>query len=88
MRHANEDEPPQYRAARLHRALAEDARTAELGVLVTVRGADVYVTGTVSSPGHRDELDEVLQEREPAARVHNEVRVVESGEPGDPEVLR
>lgn len=88
MRHADEDEPPQYRAARLHRALAEDARTAELGVRVTVRGEHIYLTGTVSSPGRRDELNEVLHEKDPAATVHNEVRVVESGEPGEPEVLR
>ncbi|NIJ11818.1 hypothetical protein FHU38_002162 [Saccharomonospora amisosensis] len=88
MRDAEEHEPPQYRAARLHRVLAEDARTAELGVQVTVRGEDVYLTGTVSSPGRRDELDKVLRELEPEAKLHNDVRVVESGEPGEPEVLR
>ena len=35
-------EQPQYLVARLRRALAEDPRTAELGVQVTIRG-DVVV---------------------------------------------
>lgn len=79
---------PQYRAARLHRALAEDPRTNELGVQVTLRGDDVYLTGTVASEQRRAELDEVVAEREPGLRVHNHVRVADAGQPRQPEDLR
>lgn len=88
MARAQRDEAPEYVAARLHRALAEDARTAELGIQVTVRGDDVYLSGSVSSAGCKDELGRLLREREPSLRIHNDVRVVEAGEPGEPEVLR
>lgn len=81
-------EAPEYRAARLHRALAEDDRTAELGIRVRVRGAEVWLSGSVSSARCRGHLDTVLRELDPALTVHNDVRVVEAGEPGEPEVLR
>lgn len=81
-------EAPEYRAARLRRALAEDTRTAELGIQVSVRGEHVYLSGSVSSAECRHHLDTVLHERDPSLNVHNDVRVVEAGEPGEPEVLR
>ncbi|WP_019813460.1 BON domain-containing protein [Saccharomonospora saliphila] len=81
-------EAPEYRAARLRRTLAEDTRTAELGIQVSVRGEHVYLSGSVASAACKESLDTVLLEREPALAVHNDVRVVEAGEPGDPEVLR
>ncbi|TLW94822.1 BON domain-containing protein [Saccharomonospora piscinae] len=81
-------EPPEYRAARLRRALAEDPRTAELGIQVDVRGSHAYLSGTVASAACKQQLAEVLGEREPGLRVHNDVRVVEAGEPGEAEVLR
>lgn len=83
-----ESEAPQYRAARLRSALAEDPRTAELGVQVTVRGDHVYLSGAVASAQRKEELDHVLHEHEPALSVHNDVRIVEVGEPGDAEELR
>ncbi|WP_199433042.1 BON domain-containing protein [Qaidamihabitans albus] len=83
----DDTEAPQYRAARLRRALAEDTRTAELGVQVTVRGEHVYLSGSVPSRQRKEELDHVLHEKEPGTRVHNDVRVVEAGEPGEPEVI-
>ena len=82
------EEAPEYRAARLRRALAEDPRTAELGVQVDVRGEHAYLSGTVSSQEYKDQLDKVLHEQKPHLRVHNDVRVVEVAEPPDSEVLR
>lgn len=79
---------PQYRAARLHAVITDDPRTNELGVQVTVRDQDVYLTGTVPSQRRKDELGEVIRDVEPHARVHNDVQVVEVGEPGDAEELR
>ncbi|WP_019808249.1 hypothetical protein [Saccharomonospora halophila] len=81
-------EAPEYRAARLRRALAEDHRTAELGIQVRVRGAEAWLSGSVSSARCRVHLDTVLHELDPALTVHNDVRVVEVGQPGEPEVLR
>lgn len=85
---APHDEAPQYRAARLRTALAQDPRTAELGVQVTVRGEHVYLSGTVPSARRKEELDHVLHERAPAVTVHNDVRIVEVGEPAEAEELR
>ncbi|EHR60958.1 BON domain-containing protein [Saccharomonospora cyanea] len=79
---------PEYLAARLRRALAEDERTAELGIQVDVRGDHVYLTGTVSSQTCKESLDAVLVEQEPELRLHNDVRVVEATAPDDAEVLR
>lgn len=81
-------EAPEYVAARVRRVLAEDPRTAELGIQVDVRGEHVYLCGSVSSQQCKDELDLVVHEQEPRLRVHNDVHVVEAGEPGEPEVLR
>ncbi|EHY87182.1 BON domain-containing protein [Saccharomonospora azurea] len=78
---------PEYTAARLRRALAEDPRTAELGIQVDVRGEHVYLSGTVSSQPCKEHLVAVLHEREPQLRLHNDVRVVEATEPDDTEVL-
>ncbi|EID52435.1 BON domain-containing protein [Saccharomonospora xinjiangensis] len=79
---------PEYTAARLRRALAEDERTAELGIQVDVRGEHVYLSGVVSSQTCKERLDAVLRDREPDLHLHNDVRVVEATEPGEAEVLR
>ncbi|AXY50478.1 hypothetical protein YT1_1034 [Rhodococcus ruber] len=68
--------------AHLHRALAEDPRTAEQGVRVTIRGTDVYLTGEVASAARRDALTTVVQEQLPGVTVHNDVHVVDSRDPG------
>lgn len=81
-------EAPQYRAAHLRAALAADPRTAELGVQVTVRGEHVFLSGAVASPRRKEELDHVLHEHAATITVHNDVRVVEVGEPGEAEELR
>lgn len=83
-----ESQAPQYRAARLRSALAQDPRTAELGIQVTVRGDHVFLSGAVASAQRKEELDHVLHESEPRLNVHNDVRVVEVGEPGEAEELR
>jgi hypothetical protein len=78
---------PQYRAARLRRALAEDSRTAELGVRVTVRGDRVLMSGQVASEQRRAELYRVLHEVAPDLEVYNDVRVVCADEPTGREEL-
>jgi hypothetical protein len=79
---------PQYRAARLRQALAEDPRTAELGVRVTVRGEHVMLSGQVVSEQRRAELQRVLAEMEPNLAIYNDVRVTSADEPSGREELR
>ncbi|WP_239155003.1 BON domain-containing protein [Amycolatopsis sp. FDAARGOS 1241] len=81
------NEPPQYLVARLSRALAEDPRTAELGVHVTVRGDHVHLTGEVTCASRRDELARVVAEHLTGELVHNDVRVAEVREPAHAEEM-
>ena len=83
----NGGEAPQYSATRLQQALAEDPRTAELGIKVTVRPGHVFLRGQVMSASRRDRLAEVVGEQAPGLAIHNEVRVAEVGEPEDEETL-
>ncbi|HEV2778913.1 MAG TPA: BON domain-containing protein [Actinophytocola sp.] len=87
MTEQQENVPAQYVAARLRRMLAEDPRTAEQGVRVTVRGQQVMVSGDVASPERREQLEVVLREAVPDMVVHNDVRIVRAGEPTDREEL-
>lgn len=81
-------EAPQYSAARLQQALAEDPRTTELGIKVTVRPGNVFLRGDVMTRERRDRLAEVVHEIAPDLHIHNEVRVAEVGEPDDEETLQ
>lgn len=82
------DESPQYRVAHLRRALAEDPRTAEMGVRVNVRGDHVHLSGEVATEQRRVVLEEVLAEVAPSVEVHNDVRVSDTREPARREELR
>jgi hypothetical protein len=85
--HASGD-APQYSVAHIQQAFAEDPRSSELGIQVTVRGSDAYLSGVVSSEGLRADLEQVLREHEPGLTVHNEVQVVDLHEPRGAEDLR
>ena len=78
----------QYLAADLRRAIAEDPRTAELGVRVTVRGNHVLLSGDVACEERRAALEEVLQDVAPELHVMNDVCVTPAGEPVGEEELR
>ncbi|GAB4586870.1 nucleotidyltransferase family protein [Nocardia sp. IFM 10818] len=78
---------PQYLVANLRRAFAEDPRTAELGVQVTIRGDVVVLSGEVASAARRDQLAAMVREHAPKLRVHNDVRVVAPAAPGNREEL-
>lgn len=80
-------ETPQYVAARIQRALAEDDRSNELGIRVDVRGDHVYLRGQVSGDEHLHLIIEVAREAAPGMTVHNEVTLVEVGDPGMEEHL-
>ncbi|MBL1074138.1 nucleotidyltransferase [Nocardia sp. 2] len=78
---------PQYLVANLRRAFAEDPRTAELGVQVTLRGDVVVLSGEVASIARRRQLELVVREQAPKLRVHNDVRVTPPDPPHAPEEL-
>jgi hypothetical protein len=79
---------PQYLAARLRRALAEDPRTAEQGVRAHVCGSTVQLSGEVATAQRRDALAAVIAEHVPDMTVRNDVRVVPTGQPTEREELR
>ncbi|GGS75655.1 BON domain-containing protein [Nonomuraea spiralis] len=80
-------EAPQYVAARVQQALAEDGRTHELGIRVDVRGDQLFLRGQVSGAEQRDRLGEVAREAAPELHLHNEIRIVEVSAPGEDEHL-
>ncbi|MGK8488687.1 BON domain-containing protein [Nocardia asiatica] len=80
-------EQPQYLVARLRRALAEDPRTAELGVQVTIRGDVVVLGGEVSSDQRKQQMETVVREQLPHARIHNDVHVTRPAAPVETETL-
>jgi hypothetical protein len=80
--------PPQYLVARLRTALAEDPRTAEQGVRVTVRGDHVMISGDVATEQRRADVSEVISEKVPDMVIHNDLRVVCVDEPTRREELR
>ncbi|SDW50851.1 Uncharacterised nucleotidyltransferase [Amycolatopsis xylanica] len=81
-------ETPQYLVAHLTKAIAEDPRTAELGVRVTVRGDHVHLSGEVACENRKAELDAVVRDYVSTELVHNDVRVSDSREPTHHEDLR
>ncbi|MFF5114673.1 BON domain-containing protein [Streptosporangium sp. NPDC000509] len=74
-------EAPQYVAARVQRALAEDERTTELGIRVDIRGDQLYLRGQVVGSERRELIAEVAGEAAPELKVHNEIDVVDVREP-------
>jgi hypothetical protein len=81
-------EAPQYLVARLTRALAEDSRTAELGVHVTVRGDQVRLSGEVACENRKADVEAVVCEHVAAELVHNDVRLADVREPVRSEEIR
>ncbi|ROZ43419.1 BON domain-containing protein [Rhodococcus sp. WS3] len=76
-----EEQLPQYLAAHIRRAFAEDPRTSELGVRVTIRGSKIYLSGEVNSLARKRELESVVTELAPDITVCNDIHVVSSAEP-------
>jgi hypothetical protein len=81
-------EAPQYLVARLTKALAEDPRTAELGVHVTVRGDQVRLSGQVACENRKADVEAVICEHIAAELVHNDVRLADVREPARAEEIR
>ncbi|MER7132384.1 BON domain-containing protein [Streptosporangium saharense] len=80
-------EAPQYVAARVQRALAEDDRTNELGIRVDVRGEQLFLRGQVSGDERRMLIADVAHEAAPELTLRNEITVLDIRGPGEEERL-
>jgi osmotically-inducible protein OsmY len=81
-------EPKQYVVARVRDALAHDAAVAALDIQVRIVGADVFLTGTVSSPQRRDAAEAVVHHEVPDLVVHNQLDVLATEPPSTREEIR
>ncbi len=72
---------PQYVAAHLHRALAEDPQISELAIRVEVTDDAVRLTGRVANRQRHARIEELARAHAGAVRVHNEVEVMAPEEP-------
>jgi hypothetical protein len=72
--------------------LAEDPRTAELGIHVRLAGDRVFVSGEVACADRRARVVEVVHELAPELMIVDDLTVTEASLPGgradEPEVLR
>jgi hypothetical protein len=57
-----------YLGSRIEQRLAEDPRTAELGIHIRVAGARVFVSGEVACADRRARVVEVVHELAPSCR--------------------
>jgi hypothetical protein len=73
--------------ARLHEALATDARVGEPELAVEVAGARVVVDGTVPTEERRRAVSEVLRELAPELEIDNRVTTTPHREPRGEEAL-
>lgn len=64
-----------HTARRLEKALADDARTHELGIGIRVQGDRLVAYGEVASAQRRDAVVAVLQEHEPDAHVSDQITI-------------
>ncbi|HEX6425658.1 MAG TPA: BON domain-containing protein [Acidimicrobiales bacterium] len=80
-------QPAEYVAEHVRRALTTDQRVHEQGLDVAVLGDLVVVRGTVATPALRDAVGEVVAEQVPGAEVVNDVAVAPDAPPGAAEDL-
>jgi osmotically-inducible protein OsmY len=80
-------EAPQYVAARVKSALAEDERISELGILVDIRGEQLFLRGQVADARRRALIADVAEEAAPGLTVRNEITVLDLRDPCEEEKL-
>lgn len=80
-------EAPQYVAARVKSALAEDERISELGILVDIRGEQLFLRGQVADARRRALIADVAEEAAPGLTVRNEITVLDIRDPCEEEKL-
>lgn len=82
----NQQIPP-YDLATLQQALAQDPRTAELGVEAHVRGDHVFLEGTVGTEERKKAIGEIAARVLAGVPVHNDLQVEHPQAPDTEEEL-
>lgn len=62
----------EYTEAHVAEALATDPRVSTLGIEVSIRDGDVFLSGDVATPERKDAVTEVVSELMPGYNVHND----------------
>ncbi|HYO61099.1 MAG TPA: BON domain-containing protein [Actinomycetota bacterium] len=66
------DPPPDYTEAHVAEALATDPRVSTLGIEVSIRDREVFLSGDVGTGERKEAVSEVVAELLPGYRVHND----------------
>ncbi len=67
----------EYEVQRAVERLAQDPRSSELEVRVSVAGRKVFLHGTATSDEHRRAITDVASEALPDLEIHNEMALVD-----------
>jgi osmotically-inducible protein OsmY len=70
-------EAPQYTEAHVAEALATDPRVSTLGIEVSVRVDEVFLSGDVGTPERKEAVAEVVAELLPGYTIHNDTSIDE-----------
>jgi osmotically-inducible protein OsmY len=65
-------EPGEYLEAHVAEALATDGRVSTLGIEVSIRGNEVFLSGEVGTVERKQAVSEVVAELLPGHAVHND----------------
>ena len=68
--------PMQYVVAQVRDVLAHDDRVAALDIHVRIVGADLFLTGVVSSEPRRTTVEDVVRGEVPDLTIHNQLDVL------------
>lgn len=68
-------EAREYTEAHVVEALAADPRVSLLGIEVSIRSNDVFLSGDVGTPERKEAVTEVVSELLPGYTVHNDTSV-------------
>ncbi len=74
-------EEPHYVVARIRDRLAQDPRSAELAVQVSIRREEVFLAGPVLDEAHRAAICRVVRDAAPNLHVHDEMHTVSTDAP-------
>jgi hypothetical protein len=72
-----EQEVAEYTAQHAVEKLAQDPRTSELEVRVSIVGRKVFLHGAVTSDDRRDAITQVAGECLPDFEIHNEISLID-----------
>ncbi len=81
------EKAPEYRAGHIMQRIAEDPRTSEMGIQVSVHRDWLVVSGVVPTPQRREEILRIVREEAPDLRIRDEMQITGAGDPDGEETL-